>query len=156
MTKRIGMASDHGGRVLKRQIRSYLESVGWEVSDFGVADEASESVDYPDFAALVAQEVSAGRLTQAILICGTGIGMSIAANKFPNVRATLVWSEETAKLSREHNNSNILCLGERVVTPEVALACTKIRLGTSFAGDRHERRVYKIRQLEKALGTSGS
>lgn len=109
---------------------------------------SEESVDYPDYAARVAELVSSGKVDIGILACGTGIGMSIVANKFKNVRAAVVSDESTAKMAKEHNNANILCLGGRVQTPEEAKRLVGIWLETPFAGDRHQRRLDKIRSLE--------
>jgi ribose 5-phosphate isomerase B len=149
MSNRIGIASDHGGKYLKEKVSAYLRSQGWDLVDFGVAVTCQESVDYPDYAAELARAVSQGQLTRGILICGTGIGMSIAANKFPAVRAALVWDEFTARMSRQHNDANILCLGERVLNHDRALEFLQIWLTTEFEGSRHQRRLDKIRQLEQ-------
>lgn len=150
MNQAIGIASDHGGKILKARIIEFLTDAQFSIKDFGIPLESNDSVDYPDFAAKVAAEVSSGQLERGILVCGTGIGMSIAANRFPKVRATLVWDEFTAKASRNHNSSNILCLGERVLNHDRALEYVKIWLdeapGTS---PRHQRRTDKIEMLGK-------
>lgn len=149
MSERIGIASDHGGRVLKEKMSQYLRSLGHEVVDFGVPVNNADSVDYPDFALTLAKEVSQGHLPRGILICGTGIGMSIAANKIPGIRAALVWDEFTARMSRLHNDANILCLGERVLNHDRALDYLHIWLKTEFEGKRHQTRLDKIRALER-------
>ena len=143
MEESIGIASDHGGAVLKSKIIKSLRSWGHLVKDFGVDPNAGESVDYPDYAQPLAREISSGQRRRGILICGSGIGMSIAANRFANVRATLVWSEQTAELCRQHNDSNILVLGERVLDHEAALRFVEIWLSTPFE-PRHQRRLDKI------------
>ncbi len=149
MSERIGIASDHGGRVLKEKVSQYLRSLGYQVVDFGVPVDDADSVDYPDYAQTLAAEVSLGQLPRGILICGSGIGMSIAANKISGIRAALVWDEFTARLSRQHNNSNIICLGERVLNHDRALDYLHIWLKTEFEGKRHQTRLDKIRALER-------
>jgi len=144
------MASDHGGYRLKEHVRKYLEDLGIEVDDLGPFSE--ESVDYPDFAVPVASRICSGEVERAILICGTGIGMSITANRFPGVRATQVTDEFTAEMSRRHNDSNVLVLGGRVTDEDMAERIVKIWLGTPFDGGRHTRRLEKISELEKRLG----
>ncbi len=149
MSERIGIASDHGGRVLKEKVSQFLRSIGKEVVDFGVPLDAAQSVDYPDYAAILAKEVSQGQIPRGILICGTGIGMSIAANKIPGVRAALVWDDFTARMSRNHNDANVLCLGERVLNHDRALDFVRIWLDSEFEGSRHKARLDKIRALER-------
>jgi ribose 5-phosphate isomerase B len=143
----IGLACDHGGFELKEELKAFLKSSGLEAIDFGSFDETS--VDYPDFGILLAQKVSKGELERGILICGTGIGMSIVANKFPGVRAALVNDLYSARCSREHNDSNILVIGGRVVGKELAKEIARVWLNTSFSGGRHKRRLEKIEVLEK-------
>jgi len=143
----IGLACDHGGFELKEELKAFLKSSGLEAIDFGTFDETS--VDYPDFGILLAQKVSKGELKRGILICGTGIGMSIVANKFPGVRAALVNDLYSARCSREHNDSNILVIGGRVVGKELAKEIARVWLNTSFAGGRHQKRLEKIEALEK-------
>lgn len=146
MTDIIGIASDHGGYILKAHVVQFLRELDYKVQDFGTNDE--RSVDYPDFAIKVARPVSEGNLKRGILICGTGIGMSIAANRFQGVRATLVWDEFTARAAREHNNSNILVLGERVLNHDRALDLVKIWLDTPGAiNERHKARLKKIDEV---------
>jgi len=143
----IGLACDHGGFELKEELKAFLKSSGLEAIDFGTFDETS--VDYPDFGILLAQKISKGELKRGILICGTGIGMSIVANKFPGVRAALVNDLYSARCSREHNDSNILVIGGRVVGKELAKEIARVWLNTSFAGGRHQKRLEKIEALEK-------
>jgi ribose 5-phosphate isomerase B len=149
MSERIGIASDHGGRVLKEKVSQYLRSLGHEVVDFGVPVDDADSVDYPDYAQTLAKEVSLGQIPRGILICGTGIGMSIAANKISGIRAALVWDEFTARMARLHNDANILCLGERVLNHDRALDYLHIWLKSEFEGKRHQTRLDKIRALER-------
>ncbi|NOY52749.1 MAG: ribose 5-phosphate isomerase B [Deltaproteobacteria bacterium] len=139
---RIALGADHGGYLLKNQICKILTGLGHDVTDFGCSDAAS--VDYPDYAEKVAQGVSEGVFDRGILICGTGIGMSIAANKFPGVRAALCHNIFTARLSREHNNANILTMGERVIGSGLAEEMVRVWVETDFEGGRHARRVEKI------------
>jgi len=144
---KIGLACDHAGFELKEEIKTLLPSLGFEPVDFGTFNE--ESVDYPDYGVLVAEKVSKGELERGILICGTGIGMSIVANKFPRVRAALVHDLYSSRCSREHNDANILVIGGRVVGKDLAREIVKVWLTTPFAGGRHQRRVDKIEALEK-------
>jgi len=144
---RMGIACDHGGFGLKEELKAYLRSIGIDPVDFGSFDETS--VDYPDFGVQVAEKVSRGELERGILICGTGIGMSIVANKFPGVRAALANELYSARCSREHNDANILVLGGRVIGPGLAREIVKVWLETPFSGGRHQRRLDKIDALEK-------
>ena len=144
---RIGLGCDHGGFELKEELRRYLRSIGEDPVDVGVFDQ--ESVDYPDFGIQIAQQVSNGGLERGILICGTGIGMSIVANKFPGVRAAVVHDLYTARFSREHNDTNVLVLGGRIVGKELAKEIVHVWLRAAFAGGRHKRRLEKIEILEK-------
>ena len=139
---KIAIASDHAGFKVKEELKKLLTSMGYEIKDFGTFSE--ESCDYPDFAFKAATAVSKGEAENGILICGTGIGMSIVANKIKGRRAALCWSKETAELSKKHNNANILCLGARVLSMEEIKEITKVWLSTNFEGGRHERRVRKI------------
>ncbi len=148
MSQSIGIASDHGGKVLKDKIFQFLKSNGWNPKDFGVPVDSQESVDYPDYAAQLAREVAAGSVHRGILVCGSGIGMCIAANKISGIRAALAWDEYSARMSRLHNDANILCLGERALNHDRALDFVKIWLETEFEGVRHQRRLDKIRALE--------
>jgi ribose 5-phosphate isomerase B len=144
---RIAIASDHRGYHLKEKMISMLRSKGHEVHDDGTLSD--ESVDYPDFAAIVAQKVSDGTVERGVLICGTGIGMAIAANKFCGVRAAACNDEVTAEMSRRHNDANILCLSADLLSPRVVERMIEIWIDTEFEGGRHMRRVEKIKQLEE-------
>lgn len=143
----IGLGSDHGGFELKEELKAFLKSLGFEPADLGTFNE--ESVDYPDFGILVAGKVSRGELEKGILICGTGIGMSVVANKFRGVRAALVNDLYSARLSREHNDANVLVIGGRIVARDLAKEIVKTWLETPFAGGRHKKRLEKIEALEK-------
>lgn len=145
---RIALGSDHAGYDLKSKIIAYLETQPYEIIDCGT-DNADVSVDYPNYALNVAQKVANNEAAYGILICGTGIGMCISANKVPGIRASSVWSKETAKLSREHNNANILCLGGRTKEDVDPLTLVKVWLDTEFLGGRHERRIKEIAKIEK-------
>ncbi len=143
----IVIASDHGGVDLKNEIVALIrDELGFAVEDKGAF--SSDSVDYPDYGKMVAEAVSSGKAKRGILICGTGIGMSIIANKYPGVRAALCHNEDTARLSREHNDANILVMGGRVVDTELARNMVRIWFGTSFEGGRHQRRLDKIHAVE--------
>ncbi len=144
---KIALACDHGGVDLKTAIAGYLAGRAVAFEDFGSVP--GEVVDYPDFAAAACRAVLSGACDRAILICGTGIGMSMAANKFPGIRATVCWNPQTADLSRRHNNSNCLTLGGRILDVSVALEIVRIWLDTPFEGGRHERRLAKIAEIEK-------
>ncbi len=148
MSGSIGIASDHGGRILKDKIARFLKDQHYEVKDFGVPSDASASVDYPDYAAKLSRSISEGSLQRGILVCGSGVGMSIAANKFDKVRAALVTDEYVARMCRLHNDANVLCLGERVINHDRALEFVKIWLATEFEGGRHQGRLDKITALE--------
>jgi ribose 5-phosphate isomerase B len=147
---KLAIGCDHGGFELKEEILKFIKTVAnIQVSDFGPA--GKESVDYPDFGAKVAEAVSTGAVDRGILICGTGIGMSIVANRFPNVRAALCHDHFTAQMSREHNDANVLVMGERVIGKGVALEIAKTWLDTEFSGGRHQKRLDKIRDIEKSV-----
>lgn len=146
---KIAIGSDHGGYNLKNEIKKILQSLQVESKDFGTY--STESVDYPDFAKSVTEEVAKGEFDRGILICGTGIGMSIAANKVPGIRAALCHDCFSAKATREHNDSNVLCLGERVIGTSLALEIVKIWLETDFTAGRHQRRIDKISTLERGM-----
>ena len=150
----IAMGSDHGGVELKDFLASVLRSKKIDVQDLGT--QGSESVDYPDFGQRVARQVSQGEADRGILICTTGIGMSILANKYPNVRAALVQDRETARTSREHNDANVLVLAGATTDSALAREILEIWMNTPFAGGRHQRRLDKITEIERALGTLGS
>jgi ribose 5-phosphate isomerase B len=144
---KVAIASDHRGYHLKEKVIGLLKSKGHTVIDDGPSSD--EAVDYPDFAALVAKKVSGGEADRGVLICGTGIGMSIAANKFPGIRAAACADEVTAELSRRHNNLNVLCLSGDLLSSRVIERLVEVWMATEFEGGRHERRVAKIRQLEQ-------
>ena len=135
----IALGCDHGGVALKKEIKQFLVSAGYEVHDVGCYSE--ESVDYPELADKVCAEIIEGRSACGILICGTGIGMSIAANRHRQIRAALCHESFTARMSREHNDANVLCLGARVLGVAIALDIVKVWLETKFAGGRHLRRI---------------
>lgn len=139
---RIALGADHAGYQLKENLKAYLQGRGHAVDDCGTASAAS--CDYPDFAREVAARVASGAAERGILICGTGIGMAIAANKTPGVRAAKVNSEYEAQLSRQHNDANVLTLGARILGEEQAKKIVDVWLATPFAGGRHQRRVDKI------------
>jgi ribose 5-phosphate isomerase B len=145
---KLALASDHAGFELKSSIAGYLEGRGVEFVDFGCGP--GESVDYVDYAARAAESVAAGACDRAILFCGTGIGMALAANKIKGIRAAACWDRFTASVSRRHNDANCLALGGRVLTPEQAVAIVEAWLEAPFEGGRHERRVGKIAALENA------
>jgi ribose 5-phosphate isomerase B len=143
---RIAIGADHAGYRLKETIATSLLDAGHAIEDVGTSSEAS--VDYPDFAAAVARRVVSGAVDRGILICGTGIGMAMAANKVAGIRAAAAGDVESARLSREHNDANVLTLGARLTQPDLALAIVRLFLETPFAGGRHQRRVDKIMALE--------
>lgn len=144
---KIAIGSDHGGYALKEKIKEYLLNNGYNVEDFGCFSE--ESVDYPDYALKVAKAVSYGEFDAGILICGTGIGISIAANKVKGIRAALCHDGLTARLAKQHNNANILCLGGRTTGIETAKDIVDNWLGSEFEGGRHLRRINKIKNIEE-------
>lgn len=143
----ISMASDHAGLLLKEEIKQYLQDLGHNVLDFGT--NTLDSCDYPDFAYPAACAVKDHKADFGILVCYTGIGMSMAANKVKTIRAALVGSIENAHLTREHNNANVLCLAAKDTKKELAIKIVDEFLNTSFAGGRHERRVNKVMDIEK-------
>lgn len=152
---KLAIGCDHGGFELKEEVLKFIKTVAnIEVSDLGPA--GKESVDYPDYGAKVAEAVSNGTMDRGILICGTGIGMSMVANRYPNVRAALCHDHFTALMSREHNDANVLVMGERVLGKGVALEIVKTWLDTPFAGGRHQKRLDKITAIEKAVGAVSS
>lgn len=145
--EKILIASDHAGRELKEDLKEFLSNLGCEPVDMGT--NGDESVDYPDYGIPVAEMVSSGEARRAVLICGTGIGMSIVANKFRNVRAALVSDVHTARMAKEHNDANILVVGGRVVGKALAREMVRAWLYGSFAAGRHQRRLDKIKDIEK-------
>ncbi len=144
----IAIASDHGGFSLKVDIVSFLKELGYEVNDMGPKNQ--NSVDYPDYGIRIAQAVTQNTDSRGIVICGTGIGMSIVVNRFPGIRGTLCSDLYTAKLCRGHNDSNILIMGGRVVGHGLAREIVKVWLSTPFDGGRHQKRLDKINQFDKS------
>lgn len=145
--KKIAIGADHAGFELKENIKTVLNELGYEVTDFGT--NSTDSVDYPLIAKSVATSVATKNHPKGILVCGTGIGMSIAANKVKGIIAAHCTDVETAKLARLHNNSNILTMGGRITNLELAKEIVKVWLETNFEGGRHQRRVQEIRDLER-------
>jgi ribose 5-phosphate isomerase B len=143
---RIAIGSDHAGFAVKESIRKYLETAGYAVDDQGTWSE--ESVDYPDYGKAVGERVASKQADLGIAVCGSGIGISIAANKVTGIRAALAHDAMTARLAREHNDANVLALGGRIVTPEAALEMVQIFLTTAYLGGRHQRRLDKIARME--------
>lgn len=144
---KIGIGSDHGGYNLKNEVIRYLEKNNCEVMDFGTC--SAESVDYPDYGLKVAEAVKSGDCDKGIIICGTGLGISMSANKVPGIRAAACTNSFMARMSREHNDANILALGERVVGLDLALDIVDTWLKAEFQGGRHKTRVDKIIEIEK-------
>ncbi len=144
---KLAIASDHGGYQLKNSILQLLSSRKIEYVDLGVAN--GDSVDYPDYAAQVAERVAAGQVDGGILVCGTGIGMAITANKFKGVRAAVVTDPYTAQMSKEHNNANVIAVGGRVVDETKAMETVKAWLDAEYQAGRHARRLEKIAEIEK-------
>jgi ribose 5-phosphate isomerase B len=140
--KRVAIASDHAGVALKEVLKKEIEQLGYVPEDLGT--NTLDSVDYPDFADKLAESIKQGKAEKGVLICGTGIGISIAANRHKEIRAALCHNELTAKLSREHNDANVLALGARVVDEATAKTCVKTFLTTAFEGGRHQKRVEKL------------
>ncbi len=146
MTKVIPIGSDHAGYDLKERLKRELADMGYEPEDVGTY--SGESVDYPDYARKVAEQVSSGERERGILMCGTGLGMSYTANRYPHVRAAVAWTPEIAELSRRHNDSNILVLPARFVTADQGVEILRRWLGAPFDGGRHERRIAKIERQD--------
>lgn len=140
--KTIAFASDHAGYDLRHDLMAYAQSLGWQVMDLGTLNTAS--VDYPDYAHYGVQAVLQKEVTYAVLICGTGIGMSITANRFPGIRAALCHHVYEAKVAKEHNDANILCFGGRTIGSAIARECLQAFLSTTFLQGRHQQRVHKI------------
>ena len=147
--KKIAIASDHGGFDLKESVIAHLLNTGWEVDDLG--PHSGDSVDYPDFGVKLAEEVADKKVERGIVICGTGIGMSIVVNRYPGIRGTLCSDVFTAKLCREHNDSHILIMGGRVIGKGLAAEIVNTWLNTDFEGGRHQRRLDKINQIDASL-----
>jgi ribose 5-phosphate isomerase B len=139
----VAIANDHAGVDMKRALMAEAEAMGWRTLDLGTG--TSDSVDYPDYGRAVADAVAQGNAARGVVICGTGIGISIAANRVAGVRAAVCHDVTTARLAREHNDSNVLALGARVIGPEIARDCLRVFLSTAFdGGERHARRVRKL------------
>ncbi len=147
MTKRIAIGADHAGFEDKEKIKRQLDALGVEYEDVGT--DSTESVDYPIYAQKVAAAVASGAVERGILVCGSGNGMQIAANKVRGVRAALAWNEETARLARQHNDANVLSVPARMISPEDAGKVVESFLAAEFEGGRHARRVDEISELEK-------
>ncbi len=154
MALTIGLGADHAGKELKQLIAEMLRLTEHQVVDYGVAADCKTSVDYPDYASAVASDVSSGKTDVGILVCGTGIGMQMAANKYPGIRAAAVWDEFSTRMAKEHNNANILCLGARTTNYMRATELVKLWLDTPFGGSRHQARINKIREIERKVGSS--
>ncbi len=146
---KIALGSDHAGFELKEDLATYIAAQEIELADLGARDESP--VDYPDIGASVAGKVSRGEVDRGILICGSGVGMSIVANRFPGVRAALCHDVYTSRMSREHNDSNLLVLGGRLIGKGLAREILKVWLATGFEGGRHQKRLEKIAALEKKI-----
>lgn len=144
---RIALASDHAGYAEKERLKALLSDLGIEFEDLGTASEAS--VDYPDYARAVAEQVADGRVEQGLLVCGSGTGMAITANKVPGVRAAVAWSEEIARLARQHNDANVLAIGARTTPPDDIPKIVRAWFSTEFEGGRHAARVAKISDVER-------
>ena len=152
MSLNIAIGSDHHGVHIRIKLVEFLRQEGYTVDEFGPPIDASQPTDYPDIAAKVAQYVGSGKFNRGILICGTGIGMCITANKFAGVRAAPIIDELSAEFSRRHNDLNVLCIANELLNEELILQIVRIWLKTPFDGGRHERRVNKIRAIEYRLG----
>jgi RpiB/LacA/LacB family sugar-phosphate isomerase len=144
---KVTIASDHAGYAEKERLKIILEQLGFEVQDFGT--ESAASVDYPDFATKVAHAVSSGEAEQGVLVCGSGAGMAMTANKIAGVRAVVAWSEETARLARQHNDANVLAIGALTTPPASIPGILRTWFETSFDGGRHAARVEKIKNVER-------
>lgn len=143
---RIALGADHGGYALKEKVKAYLEENGYDIEDFGA--HSAESCDYPDMAVPPCEAVLDGRCDKALLFCGTGIGISMAANKLDGIRAAVCSDYFSARYTRLHNDANVLCMGERVVGPGLACELANVFLTTEFEGGRHARRVQKVMELQ--------
>lgn len=145
---RIALASDHAGYAEKERLKALFEELGVEFDDLGTMSE--ESVDYPDYAQKVAEQVAQGQVEQGVLVCGSGTGMAITANKVPGVRAAVAWSEETARLARQHNDANVLAIGARTTPPADIPKIVRVWFATEFEAGRHAVRVAKITEVERS------
>lgn len=149
---KIALASDHAGYKEKEKLKPILKDLGVDFDDLGTVSE--DSVDYPDYARKVAERVAKGEAEQGLLVCGSGTGMAIAANKVPGVRAAVAWNEESARLARQHNDANVLSIGARMMPEEEIPKILKAWFDAKFEGGRHAGRVEKIKALEKSCGGS--
>ena len=152
--KKIAIASDHGGFDLKENIIAFLLKKGLEIDNLGA--HSTDSVDYPDYGIKLAQAITDKKFVRGILICGTGVGMSIVVNRFPGIRGTLCSDVYTARMCREHNDSNILIMGGRVIEVSLAIEILETWLNTEFEGGRHQRRLDKIKNIDARLKTKSS
>ena len=150
---RIALASDHAGFAEKERLKPHLSDLGIEFEDLGTTSE--DSVDYPDYAARVARAVADGRVQQGLLVCASGTGMAITANKVPGVRAAVAWSDETARLARQHNDANVLAIGARTTPPGDIPNIVRAWFSADFEGGRHAARVQKIIDVESSRKTLG-
>src|SRR5688500_5142432 len=148
MVKKIALAADHAGFDEKEKVKRTLDELGIQYEDFGTV--SNDSVDYPDYARKVAEGVSSGQFEQGLLVCGSGTGMAIAANKFKGVRAAVAWSEDIARLAREHNDANVLSLPARFISEDESAKVVKAFFESDFEGGRHGRRVDKISEIENS------
>ena len=146
---KIALASDHAGYAEKERLKKLLADLGVEFDDLGAVSD--ESVDYPDYARKVAEQVADGRVEQGLLVCGSGTGMAITANKVRGVRAAVAWSEETARLAREHNDANVLAIGARTTPVDEIPKIVRTWFSTDFAGGHHAARVEKIKEVERQV-----
>jgi ribose 5-phosphate isomerase B len=155
MVKKIALAADHAGYEEKEKLKKTLDELGISYEDFGTV--STDSVDYPDYARKVGEAVANGEVEQGLLVCGSGTGMAIAANKVPGVRAAVAWNPEIARLARQHNNANVLSIGARVTPENEIPGIVKSFFETDFEGGRHERRVEKMTEIEREdlLGQGG-
>lgn len=151
--KKLAIASDHAGFELKESIIAYLHDKGVELEDFG--PENNDRVDYPDYGISIARAIQEKKVDRGIVICGTGVGMSIVVNRFPGIRGTLCSDLYTTKMCREHNDSNILIMGGRVIGKGLAEEIVTVWLDTPFAGGQHQKRLDKIEEIDRKLETRG-
>jgi ribose 5-phosphate isomerase B len=148
MSEKIPIASDHAGVEMKSRLVAELKKLGYQPDDMGAKDPEAPD-DYPDYAHPLAKEISTGQAKRGILLCGSGVGMDIVANRYPGVRAALAWEPEIGELSRKHNNSNVLVLPARFMSEDAAVKTMKVWLDAKFDGGRHERRIEKIDSVQK-------
>ena len=149
--KKVGIASDHAGKSLKKMILDFAQHLEVEVVDYGISSDEDKAVDYPDYAKLIANDIGRQKISGAIAICGTGMGMAMTANKFPGIRAVCPWDEYSCRMGRQHNKANVLCLGARSLNYHRAVDLVNIWLSTPFIGEQHTMRIEKLGQIEKKL-----